>query len=172
MRIAVLLLLTAPAVAAPKKAPKATATASSPKPVDLTVLGTLRESEARPEVQVSATGDAAATAPDKEHGPAEVRRNAPAQLSDGALAELAERQMRKNTASIDACVAEESKRNLQATGSLTLQVTVVERKLCNLFIADDTVKAAALADCLHKASAAWTFSLKAADFAYPISLGK
>ena len=170
MRIAVLLLLTTPAVAAPKKPPKTSV--STAKAVDLTVLGTLRESEARPEVQVSLTGDAATGAPDKEHGPAEVRRDAPAQVSDGALAELAERQMRKNTASIDACVAEEAKRNPQAAGTMTLQLTVVERKLGRLSIADDTINSAPLADCLHKASAAWTFSLKAAEFAYPISVGK
>jgi hypothetical protein len=161
-----------PAVAAPKKAPKTT-TVSSAKAVDLTMAGTLRESEARPEVQIAVTGDAATGTPDKEHGPvAEVKRDAPAQLSDGALAALAERQMRKNTASIDACVAEEAQRNPQAAGGITLHITVAERKVGHLAMDEDTVKSGALTDCLNKASQGWSFSLKTADFTYPISIGK
>lgn len=175
MRTALCLLLAAPALAAPKKpAIKANTVAPmSPRKIDLLSLGTLRESEVKPEYQIAVVGDVASAAPDSEHGPAAaVQRDTPAQLSDGALAALAERQMRKNLDSIDGCIGEETKRNPQAAGTLTLQVTVVERKLGNLFIADDTIKSAALADCLHKASATWIFSLKAAEFAYPITLGK
>jgi hypothetical protein len=172
MRVTLLLLFATPAVAAPKKAPK-TAAVATPKAVDLTLAGTLRESEALPEVPLSVTGDVATGAPDKEHGPAaEVKRDAPAQLSDGALAALAERQMRKNTASIEACVAEEAQRNPQAAGAVTLHISVTGRKVGHLAMDDDTVKSAALTDCLTKASQGWSFSLKTAEFTYPISIGK
>jgi hypothetical protein len=174
MRILLALLIATPALAAPKKPPasKQVHLSAPPRRGDLSMTGELRAIDAPVDVQITATGQVAQGEPEREHGPgAEVHRDAPAQLSDGAVAELAERQMRKNLGSIDACVAAETQRNPQAAGTLTLQITVAN-KIGTLAIADDTIKSPALADCLNQAARSWSFSLKAAEFAWPISVGK
>jgi len=135
----------------------------------LQTTGTTRQAQLRADLQVTNTGRAATSAPDVDHGPSALKPREIAPLS-GAMADMVERQMRKNLTSIDSCAAEATQRNPQASGVVNLAVTVSDRKVTAVAAADDTVKDAALTECLTKAAHAWTFSLKSAEFTWPVSL--
>jgi hypothetical protein len=135
----------------------------------LQTTGTTRTAQLRADLQVTNTGRAATSAADVDHGPSALKPRDAGPLS-GAMADMVERQMRKNVGSIDTCAAEATQRNPQAAGTINLAVVVSDRKVTTVAAADDTVKDAALTECLTKAAHAWTFSLKSAEFTWPVSL--
>lgn len=127
------------------------------------------------QIQAPEVGKASARttdAPDVERGPlgeAPPPRLDAAPLS-GALADVVERQMRRNQASIDTCLLEEVLRNPTASGQVTLNIEVVERKVKNAAVATDAIRSQPLNDCLVKAAGGWAFNLKAARFDWPVNV--
>jgi hypothetical protein len=130
------------------------------------------------ELQLHTTVDPAAPSTTEgvqpaEHGPgdAPAARTEGAPLAGGAVEELLARQMRRNVRLIDACLAEAAHREPARAGQLTLDVTVVARKVTSLAVTDDKVGDPALTECLKKSASTWGFSLQQAHFQWPVTLG-
>jgi hypothetical protein len=90
--------------------------------------------------------------------------------SGDALNELVARQMRKNQASIDACVKEETRRRPTVNGTVTLAVVVTDKKVKSVHVADDTVHDIDFDACLVKAGLGWKLQLAQASFHWPVTL--
>jgi hypothetical protein len=143
--------------------------------LDLNETGERREIELQVRTTVAPT-DAHTTAgglQPADHGPgdAPAARTEGAPLSADVLDEVVGRQMRRNVRYIEACLAEAQKRDPARAGQLTLEVSVVGRKVASITVSDDKVGDPAFADCLQKSGPAWTFSLSQARFQWPVTLG-
>jgi hypothetical protein len=94
----------------------------------------------------------------------------PASLTDGAILELAAKQMRHERRTLDACAADAQARNPSAKGSVTLRLTIEDRKVVNVAVDQDSLHDAQLTSCLVNAGHALKFTLKQASFYWPVSL--
>jgi hypothetical protein len=124
--------------------------------------GTIRA----PEVSRVSSGDAVA----RGTSGAIPERSGNEIASGDALDELVARQMRKNQASIDACVKAEIRRKPTANGTVTLAVVVTDKKIQSVHVAGDTVHDIDLDSCLVKAGLGWKLQLAQAEFEWPVTL--
>lgn len=86
----------------------------------------------------------------------------------GLMMELAQKQMRRHKPTIDKCTKDAQKR--AATGSIVLQLKVVDHKVVASAIKSETIKDAKLDACLLKTSKTWTFGVAETDFEWQVDL--
>lgn len=119
-----------------------------------------------PEVSRVSSGDAIAKG---ASGSVPVRATDEVASGD-AINELVARQMRKNQASIDACVSAAVRRKPSSNGTVTLAVVVTEKKVKSVHVSTDTVHDIDFDSCLVKAGLAWKLQLAQASFEWPVTL--
>jgi hypothetical protein len=89
-------------------------------------------------------------------------------------AELGARQLAKETRrhqrDIDACLAAAQRRQPSAAGTLTVKLTIADRKLASAVVLDNTVHDYDLDACLTRVARTFRFSLSAAEIAWPVTL--
>ena len=71
---------------------------------------------------------------------------------------------------LDACAADAQARNPSAKGSVTLRLTIEDRKVVNVAVDKDSLHDAQLTSCLVNAGHTLKFTLKQASFYWPVSL--
>ena len=109
-------------------------------------------------------------APSHEHDVAPPHIAATSATDGDVVAELAAHQMKRHQRALDGCVAAAHKRAPAAAGTLTLDFDVAERKVKSVHVADDSVHDFELARCLTTTARAFSFSLAAARFRWPLAL--
>lgn len=90
--------------------------------------------------------------------------------ASGATDLIAERELRKHQGEIDTCVAQAVKRKPAATGTVELSLEVQGRRVAHATIGDDTVKDAALAQCLTTAASSWMLPLANAHVSHVVTV--
>ncbi|HWE31271.1 MAG TPA: hypothetical protein VHB97_24870, partial [Polyangia bacterium] len=98
----------------------------------------------------------------REHDVAPPHAVSATATDNDVMAELAARQMKRHQRALDICVASAHKRAPTATGSLTLDFDVSDRKVKSVRVTDDGVRDFTLASCVTSVARSFTFSLAAA----------
>ncbi len=106
----------------------------------------------------------------REHDVAPPPPESAAAADGDVMAELARKQMKRHQRALAGCVAAAHKRAPAASGALTLDFDIADRKVKSVTVADDGVHDFELAKCLTTTARAFTFSLAAARFRWPVAL--
>jgi hypothetical protein len=119
-----------------------------------------------PQLTQVASGETTARGPSST--PARSRSDEEVSASAGAFDELVAKQVRRNSAGIEACEKEAVKRSPAASGTVTLSVVVEAKKIKSVHVSADTVHDIDLDACLVKAGLNWKLQLTNARFNYPV----
>jgi hypothetical protein len=114
-----------------------------------------------------AVDDGAAT---REHDVAPPHTVSATATDGDVMAELAAHQMKRHLRALDGCVAAAHKRAPGATGTVTLDFDVANRKVQSVRVSEDGVHDFQLAACLTNSARGFTFALASARFRWPVAL--
>jgi len=133
--------------------------------------GQLRDAKiAAPTVgTVATTGTMIDLGPQSED-PAASRKPSDQPVSGVDVQELAARQLRRYQRAIDTCLVPLRKKAPATSGSLALVLRVVDHKVGDVKIADDSLGNAQLNACLTKSARTWSFSLPDSELSKVVSL--
>lgn len=106
----------------------------------------------------------------REHAVAPAHAVATTATDDDVVAELAAHQMKRHQRALDGCLAAAHKRAPAAAGTLALELEIADRKVKSVRISESSVHDPELAKCLTTTARAFTFSLAAARFRWPLAL--
>ena len=134
--------------------------------------GARRDSDLRaPTLQNAAVANAPEA---QERGPNEVPKAAETTAPiSGVMEELVARQMQRNGAGLDRCVAELRARDPQLRGELTLSVSVAQKRAAATVAASSVVHGdASFGECVAESSKAMRLSLPDLVFPWRVQLGR
>lgn len=106
----------------------------------------------------------------REHAVAPEHAVAVAATDDDVVAELAAHQMKRHQRALDGCLAAAHKRAPGVAGTLALDFDIADRKVKSVRVSENSVHDSELARCLTTTARAFTFSLAAAHFRWPLAL--
>lgn len=106
----------------------------------------------------------------REHTVAPAHTVAVAATDDDVVAELAAHQMKRHQRAFDGCLAAAHKRAPSVAGTLALELEIADRKVKSVRVSENSVHDLELARCLTTTARAFTFSLAAARFRWPLAL--
>ncbi len=134
--------------------------------------GARRDNDLRaPTLQTAAAGEVPET---QERGPNELPKTAEATAPlSGVMEELIARQMQRNGAGLDRCVAELRARDPQLRGELTISVSVVQKRASATMAGSSVVRGdATFADCAAESTKTIRLTLPDLVFSWRVQLGR